>query len=295
MILISKDCSTNSLYNTVVSLSPSPPQITNPEYHRYNNRKAVRATLILIPLLGLHYILTPFRPEAKSEWEGIYESIAAVCTSFQGLCVAMLFCFCNAEVITVIKKKLKDTFNLSGSSFKRKKRSNSASGGGGNGPYSTTTTLVNNCYFNDNNNNNNNSNNNNNNNNNITINNTRSLKSVISATNSLAQPGQQQQQAAQLGRSNGSNSNNSNSSSLLTNVTASPIQVNLNSATVSSLLRCSDQQASDNIDSSRKLDTAVCDLGQSLANNRRPSLAVDKEETVNLLQNQDRTTSFSLA
>lgn len=74
------------------------------------NRKAVRATLILIPLLGLHYMLTPFRPDAKSEWEVIYEIIAAVCTSFQGLCVAMLFCFCNGEVINAIKKKLKDSF-----------------------------------------------------------------------------------------------------------------------------------------------------------------------------------------
>lgn len=84
----------------------------SPDTHQ--TRKAVRATLILIPLLGLHYILTPFRPEAKSEWEGIYESIAAVCTSFQGLCVAMLFCFCNGEVMSVIKKKIKSTFNLKG-------------------------------------------------------------------------------------------------------------------------------------------------------------------------------------
>lgn len=79
-----------------------------------DNRKAVRATLILIPLLGLHYMLTPFRPEAKSEWEVIYEIIAAVCTSFQGLCVAMLFCFCNGEVISAVRKKLKDSFMLKG-------------------------------------------------------------------------------------------------------------------------------------------------------------------------------------
>lgn len=76
------------------------------------NRKAVRATLILIPLLGLHYLLTPMRPEPKSEWEVIYESMAAVCTSFQGLCVAMLFCFCNGEVINAIKRKLRDSFKF---------------------------------------------------------------------------------------------------------------------------------------------------------------------------------------
>lgn len=93
--------------------TPLPLTLSDPTILLDQNRKAVRATLILIPLLGLHYILTPFRPEAKSDWEGIYETIAAVCTSFQGLCVAMLFCFCNGEVITVIKKKLKNTFNLS--------------------------------------------------------------------------------------------------------------------------------------------------------------------------------------
>lgn len=76
----------------------------------------MRATLILIPLLGLHYMLTPFRPEQKSKWEQIYEIVAALCTSFQGLCVAMLFCFCNAEVIAVIRKKLKDTCSFSASS-----------------------------------------------------------------------------------------------------------------------------------------------------------------------------------
>lgn len=54
-------------------------------------------------------MLTPFRPEAKSEWEVYYEIIAAVCTSFQGLCVAMLFCFCNGEVMNAIKKRLKDS------------------------------------------------------------------------------------------------------------------------------------------------------------------------------------------
>lgn len=48
-----------------------------------NNRKAVRATLILIPLLGLQYVLTPFRPPPGSPGEIIYEVLAAVFTSFQ--------------------------------------------------------------------------------------------------------------------------------------------------------------------------------------------------------------------
>lgn len=47
------------------------------------NRKAVRATLILIPLLGLQYVLTPFRPAPGSPGENVYEVLAAVFTSFQ--------------------------------------------------------------------------------------------------------------------------------------------------------------------------------------------------------------------
>lgn len=60
--------------------------------------KAVRATLILIPLLGLQYIVTPFRPEPGTPWESVYQVTSAVVASCQGLCVALLFCFCNGEV-----------------------------------------------------------------------------------------------------------------------------------------------------------------------------------------------------
>jgi len=60
--------------------------------------KAVRATLILIPLLGLQYIVTPFRPEPGTSWEPVYQVTSAVVASGQGLCVALLFCFCNGEV-----------------------------------------------------------------------------------------------------------------------------------------------------------------------------------------------------
>ncbi|KAG1650524.1 Calcitonin receptor [Nymphon striatum] len=96
----------------------------------YQTRKAVRATLILIPLLGLHYILIPFRPETKSPGEAVYETVSAVVTSLQlrregqnreigplisidligegrtGLCVSFLFCFTNAEIYYLLKKTL---------------------------------------------------------------------------------------------------------------------------------------------------------------------------------------------
>jgi calcitonin receptor-like len=48
--------------------------------------QAVRATLLLLPLLGLHYLLTPFRPESNKDshsWQQGYEVLSAVTASFQ--------------------------------------------------------------------------------------------------------------------------------------------------------------------------------------------------------------------
>jgi calcitonin receptor-like len=45
--------------------------------------KAARAALMLVPILGLHFILLPMRPEKGSTLEYIYEIVSAVSTSFQ--------------------------------------------------------------------------------------------------------------------------------------------------------------------------------------------------------------------
>ncbi|XP_033219249.1 calcitonin gene-related peptide type 1 receptor-like [Belonocnema kinseyi] len=67
--------------------------------------QAFRATLLLVPLLGLHYLIIGFRPPKGHPWEQTYEIISAITASFQGLCVAILFCFCNGEVITQFKRR----------------------------------------------------------------------------------------------------------------------------------------------------------------------------------------------
>ncbi|XP_065369424.1 calcitonin gene-related peptide type 1 receptor isoform X2 [Calliphora vicina] len=72
--------------------------------------QAFRATLLLVPLLGLQYILTPFRPDPNHPWEHTYEVISAFTASFQGLCVATFFCFFNGEVIAQMKRKWRTTF-----------------------------------------------------------------------------------------------------------------------------------------------------------------------------------------
>ncbi|XP_064456222.1 calcitonin gene-related peptide type 1 receptor-like isoform X2 [Ornithodoros turicata] len=73
-----------------------------------STRKAVRATVILLPLLGLHYVVTPFRPEKGTIFLA-YEIISALVTSLQGLCVSLLFCFFNGEVLAALRKCLSQT------------------------------------------------------------------------------------------------------------------------------------------------------------------------------------------
>ncbi|XP_055366107.1 calcitonin gene-related peptide type 1 receptor isoform X2 [Betta splendens] len=66
--------------------------------------KAVRATLILIPLLGIQYILFPWMPQERIS-RCIYEFFMNIFSHFQGLLVAIIFCFCNAEAQTALKRK----------------------------------------------------------------------------------------------------------------------------------------------------------------------------------------------
>ncbi|XP_041859190.1 calcitonin gene-related peptide type 1 receptor-like isoform X1 [Melanotaenia boesemani] len=66
--------------------------------------KAVRATLILIPLLGVPFILWPWRPEERIS-QAIYDFFMNIFSNFQGLLVAIIFCFCNAEAQTALQRK----------------------------------------------------------------------------------------------------------------------------------------------------------------------------------------------
>ncbi|XP_061657243.1 calcitonin gene-related peptide type 1 receptor isoform X2 [Syngnathoides biaculeatus] len=66
--------------------------------------KAVRATLILIPLLGVQFILFPWRPEGRIS-RAIYDFFVNIFCHFQGLLVAIIFCFCNSEAQTALKRK----------------------------------------------------------------------------------------------------------------------------------------------------------------------------------------------
>ncbi|XP_016396254.1 calcitonin gene-related peptide type 1 receptor [Sinocyclocheilus rhinocerous] len=59
--------------------------------------KAVRATIILVPLLGAQFILVPLEPSGRVS-RAIYEFFMNIFAHFQGLLVAVIFCFCNGEL-----------------------------------------------------------------------------------------------------------------------------------------------------------------------------------------------------
>ncbi|KAJ0062403.1 hypothetical protein NL108_010995 [Boleophthalmus pectinirostris] len=65
--------------------------------------RAVRATLILIPLLGIQYVLLPYKPQEQHMAE-VYLYVMEVLMHYQGLLVSTIFCFFNGEVQNVLRR-----------------------------------------------------------------------------------------------------------------------------------------------------------------------------------------------
>lgn len=70
-----------------------------------NIRKAIKATVVLLPLLGLTNLLFLLNPGESAGLKTAYHVTNAVLTSSQGIFVAILYCFLNGEVQRVIKQK----------------------------------------------------------------------------------------------------------------------------------------------------------------------------------------------
>uniref|UniRef100_A0A8C3SXL4 Calcitonin gene-related peptide type 1 receptor n=1 Tax=Chelydra serpentina TaxID=8475 RepID=A0A8C3SXL4_CHESE len=65
--------------------------------------KAVRATLILVPLLGIEFVLFPWQPGGRIA-EEVYNYVMHILTHYQGLLVSTIFCFFNGEVQAVLRR-----------------------------------------------------------------------------------------------------------------------------------------------------------------------------------------------
>ncbi|XP_062616509.1 corticotropin-releasing factor receptor 1-like [Saccostrea cucullata] len=68
-------------------------------------RKAVKATLLLLPLLGITYLLFIWPPTDHKAVVEAHKFINTFLQSFQGFFVALFYCFLNGEVKSVLKKK----------------------------------------------------------------------------------------------------------------------------------------------------------------------------------------------
>ncbi|EDV47255.2 calcitonin gene-related peptide type 1 receptor [Drosophila erecta] len=69
-------------------------------------RKAVRATIILVPLFGLQHFLLPYRPDAGTQLDHFYQMLSVVLVSLQGFVVSFLFCFANHDVTFAVRTLL---------------------------------------------------------------------------------------------------------------------------------------------------------------------------------------------
>ncbi|MBZ3891093.1 Calcitonin gene-related peptide type 1 receptor [Sciurus carolinensis] len=88
--------------------------------------KAVRATLILVPLLGIEFVLIPWRPEGRIA-EEVFDYIIHILMHFQGLLVSTIFCFFNGEVQAILRRNWNQYKIQFGNSFSHSDALRSAS------------------------------------------------------------------------------------------------------------------------------------------------------------------------
>ncbi|XP_062567431.1 corticotropin-releasing factor receptor 2-like [Saccostrea cucullata] len=68
-------------------------------------KKAIRATVILMPLLGLTNLIMLFNPNDGGSYASVYQVTNVVLHSNQGILISIFYCFLNGEVRRVIKQK----------------------------------------------------------------------------------------------------------------------------------------------------------------------------------------------
>ncbi|XP_054720119.1 calcitonin gene-related peptide type 1 receptor-like [Uloborus diversus] len=68
-------------------------------------RRAVRATMVLIPLFGLHFLFLSYHPRVNNcYWQKIYNIVTYSVDGLQGGVVSLIFCYFNNEVLFLLKR-----------------------------------------------------------------------------------------------------------------------------------------------------------------------------------------------
>ncbi|GFO25833.1 parathyroid hormone/parathyroid hormone-related peptide receptor [Plakobranchus ocellatus] len=82
-----------------------------PRARKYRYRRLGKSTLVLIPIFGVHYMLTILVPE---NLDRIVETVKLyfemVFNSFQGVLIACLFCFMNGEVRKTVRSEIRKRY-----------------------------------------------------------------------------------------------------------------------------------------------------------------------------------------
>ncbi|XP_028822441.1 corticotropin-releasing factor receptor 1-like isoform X2 [Denticeps clupeoides] len=92
------------LFNIVRILMTKLRASTTSETIQY--RKAVKATLVLLPLLGITYMLFFVNPGEDEISQIVFIYFNSFLESFQGFFVSVFYCFLNSEVKSAVRKRL---------------------------------------------------------------------------------------------------------------------------------------------------------------------------------------------
>ena len=87
-------------------------------------RKATRAAIVLLPLLGITNLLQMTNHLEKSAFQfALWSYTTHFLTSFQGFFIAMLYCFLNGEVRSAIMKSLSVYLSIRGYEWRQRRQS----------------------------------------------------------------------------------------------------------------------------------------------------------------------------
>jgi len=92
-------------------------------------RRMIRATILLIPLFGVQFLVTLVRPQTDDcDMEQVYYYVFYTMDGLQGALVALLYCYLNKEVHVQLQRtytRLQERFHqMIGKEYKPKHRSN---------------------------------------------------------------------------------------------------------------------------------------------------------------------------